>query len=611
MGRNSGKVPVSLLADAMRAMQAGNVSAAGKLAKKHISKNPRDANALHLLGIIAYQQGEPGSAADYIGKAIAAGSENPSHFANWGLALKSAGRLRDALEAYDKSIKLDPTAAAVWNDRGNTLSSMGDFLSAEDSFRQSLRLNAGDAKTHANLGGVLLSLGHLDEANKAYRKSIELKPDLAAARNGLGNVLARSGDTDGAIAAFEVAIELDNAFSEALANLASLYEELSRLDDAREMATQAIAAQPGNAHAALVLAKCERRDGNFEAGIAHLERLKVDSLPDALSRDLSFEQSRLYDRVGDASKAFAAMTLGNTKALSAEGVDEKLGDKFLDTVAGLRAWSPGSTARYETQDGELDPVFLLGFPRSGTTLLGQILDSHSSLAMIEERPVLDTVISKVRDDFGGYPYGIDKLSADDITRLRAMYFGLADQEVERSAKQRIVDKFPLHLINVGLIQTLFPASRIVLAVRHPCDVVLSCFMQNFRPNAAMANFFSTARGATAYDAVMDLWVHTTKFSPLDIHSIRYEDVVSDFDQSIHDLLAFLDLPWEEDVRDYAKRARSRGRIDTPSYHQVTEAIYTRARYRWRTYENELAPVMTTLAPWISRFGYDDEDDDPE
>lgn len=605
--RKPNSSPASALADAMRAMQAGNVTKAAKLAHKHLIKHPGDPVALHMIGVISFQQGNAEKAADYIGKAIVGGKNTASDYANWGLALKSANHLSEALDAYDKAVDLDPTVSTVWNDRGNTLFALGYLTRAESSFLQSIKLNAGDAKTYSNLGGVLLALGRFGDAARTYQESVDLNPKLAAAHNGLGNALTRTGATDGAIAAFSVAIDLDDNYSEALANLSSIYEELSRLKDARAMAMRALTIQDGNAHALLVLAKCDRRGGNILDGIQRLEVLDIANFPHALARDIAFELSRLYDRNGNAHQAFEAMTLGNAKALAAEGVDEKLADQFLQTVSKLRVWTPPKSDTSKAEDGERDPVFLVGFPRSGTTLLGQIMDSHSGLAMIEERPMLDTLIQKVRDEFGGYPGGVGDLSQGDIANLRALYFKLAGEEVERTSDQRIVDKFPLHLINVGFIQTLFPSSRIVLAMRHPCDVVLSCFMQNFRPNAAMANFFSTERGAIAYGAIMDLWTHAVGVTPLTHHVVRYEDVVTHFDETVAALLSFLGLPWEEGVHDYAERARSRGRIDTPSYHQVTEPIYTRARYRWRTYEVELAPIMDALSPWITTFGYDTEE----
>jgi len=601
------KVPKpSPLHDAMRAMQSGNVARAIKQARLHLKQQPDDPVGLHMLGVILFQQGKPKEAAEQIGRAITAGSRDAAHYADWGLALKATGRLPEALSAYDQSVERDPTAASVWNDRGITLLRLGQSKSAEESFRQSLVLNARDAKTHTNLGNALLSQGRAAAAAAACRQAIALSPDLAPAHNGLGSALSRMDEVDASIAAFEHAVGLDSRYVEALGNLASLYEEISRLDDARRVAEQALLVEPLSPHATLVLAKCDRRQQDFQSGIDRLKALKLEHLPDALARDISFEQSRLYDRLGDTASAFSAMARGNLKALSGEGFDETLGDQFLSHVAALRAWVPPEIASPVFDDSHTDPVFLVGFPRSGTTLLGQILGSHSGLSLIEERPMLDLVIASIREQFGGYPTQLTPAAALD---LRQLYFEHAAKEIGDNhgiSGQRIVDKFPLHLINVDLIQTLFPEAQIILALRHPCDVVLSCFMQNFRPNPAMANFFSTVRGAHAYDRIMDLWTHYKATLNPRYHQVRYEDVVSDFDEQVQPLLSYLGLPWEDSVQDYAARARERGRIDTPSYHQVTEAIYTRARYRWRRYEAELQPVMTTLQPWISAFGYDDD-----
>jgi len=251
-------------------------------------------------------------------------------------------------------------------------------------------------------------------------------------------------------------------------------------------------------------------------------------------------------------------------------------------------------------------VFLVGFPRSGTTLLGQVLDSHSGLVLIEERPMLDRVITHVRNDLGGYPEGIPALDGAAVADLRQRYFDAVDGECQRLSHQRVVDKFPLHLVHAGLVRAIFPKSQFILALRHPCDVVLSCFMQNFRPNPAMANFFSIERGALTYDRIMSLWsLYEQHLRPV-THPIRYENVVTDFDHEIGELLGFLNLEWEDGVRYFAERARSRGKIDTPSYAQVTEDLYTRARYRWRRYEEQMKPVLGDLMPWIKHFDYDSE-----
>ncbi len=604
---------VALINDAVRALQGGRIAQAEKLARKFVKSNPTHPDGLHLLGLIVFQQGKVKQSADLISKAVAAGSSNPAHFANLGLALKTLGRFEQALSAYDKAVSLDMNVAGAWNDRGNTLLELGRMGDAEGSYRRALSIAPRDAKAHVNLGVVLLRQGRADDAVEAYKQAIKLVPNLAAAHSGLGNALNEGGQVEAAIEAYEAAIAADGAYAEAYGNLAGLYENNNRTSDARATVERAFATTsiaPSDPHLVLILAKCDRRDDKPRDGADRLKAISSGKLPAALRRDIAFELSRSLDRLDDAPGAFAAMAEGNAQALTADGVDETLGDSFLDTLQRLREWfTPQRIAtlpQFTSDDGNPDPVFLVGFPRSGTTLLGQVLDSHSGLVMVEERPMLDQVVARLRTEHGGYPEGLAELSTDDIAALRKLYFDSVDAECERAPGQRVVDKFPLHLVHVGLIRTIFPDARFLFAMRHPCDVVLSCFMQSFRPNPAMANFFTTQRGARTYDLVMQLWQHYQTVFDLPVRTVRYEDVVADFDSAVSDVLKFLQLDWQDAVRDYAERARSRGRIDTPSYHQVTEAIYTRARYRWRRYENELAPIQPTLVPWIEEFGYDSE-----
>ncbi len=605
----TGRQPPSKRAQAIKAMRAGQIAKAVTLAKQHVRDHPGDINARHLLGVMLFQHGQPQEAARSIAEAIKGGSENPEYFANWGLALKAAGQLPEALDAYDSALEREPTRAGVWNDRGTVLTRLGRHAEAEQSFQQALALDGNDVKTCVNLSGTLLALGRLEDAVRVAEKAVHLNAGLAPAFNALGNALSRSGRTDEAIKTFERAVRLDSTYAEALANLASLYEETNRLEAARDAAARARDAEPDYPHANLVLAKCDRRAEQFQSGLDRLSSFSLETLPAPLARDIAFEQSRLFDRLDHPAEAFAAMEAGNRHALNAAGVDKSLGDQFLKTVATLSATTFSQPSRQSSSNDNRDPVFLVGFPRSGTTLLGQVLDAHSGLTMVEERPMLDQVIARLRHMpvRGGYPSGLADLNPDTITELRQVYIDAATRETRRATEQRVVDKFPLHLIHVGLIRTLFPESRLVLALRHPCDVVLSCFMQNFRPNPAMANFYSIQRAALTYDRVMGLWTHyQTTLNP-DHHTIRYEDVVTDFQAEISRLLAYLDLPWEDGMRDYTERARSQGRIDTPSYHQVTEAIYTRSRYRWRRYAAALEPVMETLLPWIDGFGYAEDD----
>lgn len=253
------------------------------------------------------------------------------------------------------------------------------------------------------------------------------------------------------------------------------------------------------------------------------------------------------------------------------------------------------------------PVFLVGFPRSGTTLLDQILDSHPGIQVAEEKPMMEQLKRAVADRTGSYPDGLAQLSGEDIAALQSLYWSHAAEFVTRDPDAVFVDKLPLNIEKTVLIHRVFPNAKFILMLRHPADCVFSCFMQSFRPNIAMNNFHTVEGAARIYDMVFGLWQKANEHLDLDVHTLRYEDLVSDLESTVAQLLTFLGLPWDEGVLDYAENARRRGRINTPSYNQVTEPIHTRARGRWVRYQDLIAGPLETLRPWIRAYGYDGPD----
>ncbi len=209
---------------------------------------------------------------------------------------------------------------------------------------------------------------------------------------------------------------------------------------------------------------------------------------------------------------------------------------------------------------------------------------------------------------GGYPACLRRLSEAETAQLRAAYFQAADRHLERRPELMPVDKVPLASVHLGLIRAVFPNARIVFALRHPCDVCLSCFMQAVKSHYAPGAFLSLERVAGLYEEVMTLWhLYETRLPGDRILNLRYEDLVVDFNSKISNLLTFLDLEWDDAVLDFSSHARaSGGGSATPSYSQVTQPIYRSARYRWKGYAEQLAPVMARLRPFIESFGYADE-----
>ncbi len=205
---------------------------------------------------------------------------------------------------------------------------------------------------------------------------------------------------------------------------------------------------------------------------------------------------------------------------------------------------------------------------------------------------------------GGHPDGLATIDPAQLAGLRAFYFAELDQHLDPDDRSAVViDKMPLNTVYAGLIHRNFPQARFLFAQRHPCDCVLSCFMQDFEINEPMANFLDLEDAARLYDKVMSLWQQYRAVLPLEVHTLRYENLIEAFEETLTPALDFLGVGWDDGIRNYAKTAFRRTWITTPSYNQVTQRLYARARGRWERYREQMQPVLPILLPWVRRFGY--------
>ena len=209
--------------------------------------------------------------------------------------------------------------------------------------------------------------------------------------------------------------------------------------------------------------------------------------------------------------------------------------------------------------------------------------------------------SAVVGDLGALP----NLNSGDLERARSAYFGELDRHVDRAAPGLVVDKLPLNMLGLPLIRALFPDAPVIFARRHPCDVVLSGFMQSFVMNEAMACYLDLGDAADFYDVGMNVWQRSSELFPDRIHISVYERLVADPEASLRPLVDFLRLEWRPELLDHQSTAVARGAISTPSYDQVVQPLNMTASGRWRRYEEQLAPVLPVLLPWAERLGYAD------
>ena len=524
-----------------------------------------------------------------------------------GTALQCQGALDQAIACYRRSIQLQPGQAETHYLLANALSEAGQMGEAADHFRKAIRIKPDYLEALSNLGAALIALDKPVEANEVLNGALALSPNSPQVLCNLGALFAYTGQNEEALRKYQRAMLVNPESADAVANVASSLEKLHRLDEAQEIVHHALPKMPDNNLLTLVAAKLERRKGNFHEAVTMLEKTLSSRMEPGRAGAIHLELGLLYDRLGDADAAYSNTVKGNQlqAQIYRHAYDERY--DFLSTIdrmagyltEGLAALPPPG-ARV---DGQQDPVFLFGFPRSGTTLLGQILDSHADLQTLEER---DTVAEMVRAfetlTLGRGENALAELSEEEIATLRQVYFSKVEQFIDLRPDAVLVDKMPISTIHAHILWRVFPKARFVLAIRHPCDACLSCFMQNFVMNEVNACFLSMDDTAQVYAKVMRLWQRITQTLPLNYHRIRYEDLVSNFEHETRSLLTFIQVEWHDDVLKYAEHSK-KSRINTPSYHQVTQPIYQHAKFRWQRYAGHFEPSMPLLQPYIDYFDY--------
>ena len=564
------------LAAGFERYRGGNLKGAGEIAQQVLMAAPRSGDGLHLLGLVALGQGALAQAAGAFQKALEINPGHAAYWSNFGNVLRRMKRGSQALGAYDKAIELDPRFLSAYLNRGTLYEEAGQGEKALEDFRALMALAPGQREGYGHAVRLLLAMRQVEEAVNVNLQALRHLPEdpvfLSGAAHGL--------------------------------------ERLSRLDEALSYAERALAAAPGSPAVVKIWAFIKRRLGDLDGARQALEALDFSQVPPGTARLIHAELGLIYDRQDVPEKAIMHFEAQNRIAgETSEGKPERK-QTYLDQVSGLRktftapwvsSWTPVCVPVASPP-----PVFLVGFPRSGTTLLDQMLDAHSGVQVFEEFPVLIPVRDQIGAREGGYPGALADLEGDDIAQLRTLYFdGMAALGAQEG--KVAINKLPLNLIHGGLIARVFPEAKFILALRHPAGSVLSCFMQDFQLNASMANFLTLKDSVHLYDQVMRLWQAYEALLPLDAHRVKYEELVDDQERVLRGTLKFLGVGWEASVLDHVAHAKERPAIMTPSRTQVMQPLYRRATDRWRAYLPWLEPFMADLSPHLRYFGYEDHE----
>lgn len=612
------------LTEAIGRRQAGDPRGALELAEKHANETDEGAPFLAIAGLAALELGEGARAVGHLEKLVrlypddldirgdlasallAAGREDEALALAKGSPLPALARIEAwlhqqrganalAVAAYARVLQADPTDAASWNNLGNIHAKAGHVDQAIMAFEYAITHNPNAPGIYLNLADVLRQADRGVARLKVARDAAAIAPDDRAVQTELALALAHNEELDEAIAVLEAAVQHWPDFGESHLELGRLYEATNRTE---KLAAFLSSLEPATCppEVAFLHAWLAQREGRFEDAARHAEAIPPTIHP--MRREALI--GNIAERLGGTDRAFAAFERMNAAALA--DAPPQRGPSFRQNLeTELARWSADWAARWTTplapDPARRDPIFLVGFPRSGTTLLDTMLMGLPELCVLEERPMMAEVVRML---------GTADLASQTPQQLAALceaYFASAIQH-GWDGRRWLVDKHPLNMARAVQIHRLFPGARFILAERHPADVVLSCFMANFQLNHAMRSFTDLTETALTYDAVFRAWHRAEELFPINAHTVRYERLVDDPQAELQPLVSWLGLDWTDRLLAHEETARTRTRVRTASYAQIGEKLYTRASGRWRRYADQLAPVLPILEPWAETMGYD-------
>jgi tetratricopeptide (TPR) repeat protein len=515
------------------------------------------------------------------------------------LLLQRRGDHREAAALHRLAAARDGRDFESFGHLGACLLALGDAAGAIDALSRSLSLRPDQPALRARLAEAQAGAGRGEEgliAARALARTLPYDPMVRVTIARLEDLLGRPGEAE---AALDEALALDPACPPALLALADLMERDNRIEAFEAVMARIAAAQIPEAETALLRARLLQRRGEHRAALA-AAMCAPESIAAGTRAQIIGQAS---DRIGQHRAAFAAFAEMNRLTAVESAGTRKMAKAYRDGIADLaRTTNPPWYKGWATAASPPDrpsPAFLFGFPRSGTTLIDTMLGGHPGAFVLEERPVLHAVAERL----GGIAR-LAELDTGRIDALRSHYFDTLDAIAPDAKGRRVIDKLPLGIADTALIHRIFPDARFVFVERHPCDVVLSGYMTRFDPRGGMANFLDLQDLAGLYDGIMSYWRQCREVFPLQVHTVRYEAMIEDPKATLRPLADFLGLAWREDLIDNCRCAKARAYIATPSYAQVTEPLYTRARGRWENYREEMAGVLPILAPWAEAMGYE-------
>ncbi len=617
----------------------GRSDNAKKILNRAIELNPNDLKPYSNLAGIYVGEGSFKEAEFLLRKTLEINPKDINTLVNLGCVLRDLGNPKEAEYVLRNALKINPINETALTNLGSVLNELEKVEEGEGYLRKALNINPASPMALNNLGNILSKKRNYSESEFCYRKAIKIKSDFSLAYNNLASLLSRQGKLSEAESCTEKAIFYNQKFELAYVNLGTIKIDLDKSLEAEELFLSAIKINKSYNYAYINLFRLYEKTNNiiklktkieslnedkniinevlmFKARISFREKdfimakKLIDQVSNEWIKNTDHSTNLLYwsfkafieEKVKNYDEAFKCFEKSQLN-LKYEDCNPKVFQNYISTYRKNLEHRAFTVKNEKTKIIENYPVFLIGFPRSGTTLLDTILRSHPEIDVLEEKPLIYSVEEIIKSKF---KYSLDelyKLNADELDFLRKHYLEILKKNCDNKNAKILIDKFPFQTVCLPLINLLFPDSKIIFTHRNPYDTVLSCFQQSFEPNNAMSNFRSIKSASEIYDLTMEMWIDYKTKLKLNYITSKYEDLIDNFDTHISKILDFLEVDWDENIKNYRDTAYKRKKINTPSSSQVVQPLYKSSIDKWRNYEKYFKNSNQYLDKWIAYFNY--------